>query len=46
MPGRGAADVAGADQQPVARDLGVRRILTQGAQEQRRHPQQHVDLPE
>jgi hypothetical protein len=29
----------------VARDLRVRRVLAQGAQEQRRHPQQHVYLP-
>ena len=31
---RGTADVAGADEQPVARHLGVGRVLAQGAQEQ------------
>ena len=41
--GRGAADVAGADQQPVARHLGVRRVLAQGAHEQARHPQDHAE---
>jgi hypothetical protein len=41
--GRGAADVTGADEQPVARDLGVHRILTQGAQEQGGHTD-HGDL--
>jgi hypothetical protein len=28
----------------VARDLGVRGVLTQGPHEQRRHPQQHRGL--
>ena len=36
---RGAADVAGADQQPVARDLGVGRVVAQRAHEEARHPQ-------
>ena len=40
--GRGPPDVAGADEQPVARDLGVGRVVTQGPQEQGRHPQQHA----
>ncbi len=35
--GRGAADVAGADQQAVARDLGVVGVVAQGAHEQGRH---------
>ena len=39
---RGAADVAGADQQPVARDLRVGGILSEGAQEQGRHPHDHA----
>ena len=34
-PGGGAADVARAHQQPVAGDLGVGRVLPQGADEQR-----------
>ena len=36
-----APDVAGPDQQPVARDLGVRRILAKSADEQGRHPGDH-----
>ena len=40
--GRGPPDVAGAHQQPVARHLGVRRVLPQGAHEQARHPQDHA----
>ena len=40
--GRGPADVAGADEQPVARHLGVRRVLAQGPHEQGRHPQNHA----
>ena len=39
--GRRAADVAGADEQPVARHLGVRRVLAQGPYEQARHPHDH-----
>jgi formaldehyde-activating enzyme involved in methanogenesis len=42
--GRDATNVARADQEPVARHLGVGRVLTQGAQEQRRHAEQHGDL--
>ena len=33
-PGRLTADVPGAHEQPVAGDLGVGRVLTQGADEQ------------
>src|SRR5206468_2774394 len=40
-----AADVPGTNQQPVARHLGVRRILAQRAQEQRRHPGDHGSTP-
>ena len=36
--GGGAADVAGPDEQPVARHLGVRGVLSQGPHEQARHP--------
>ena len=43
--GRGAADVAGPHQQPVARHLGVGRVLAQGPQEQRRHPQHPGRIP-
>ena len=39
--GGGASDVAGADEEPVARDLRVGRVLAEGPQEQRRHAQQH-----
>ena len=35
----GAADVAGPDEQPVARHLGVGRVVAEGSQEQRRHPE-------
>jgi hypothetical protein len=38
---RDPADVSGPYQQLVAGHLGVRRILAQGAQEQRRHPGDH-----
>ena len=37
---RGAADVAGADQQAVARDLGVVGVVTQRAHEQGRHAEE------
>ena len=37
-PGRDPADVSGADEQPVAVDLGIGRIVTQRAQEEGRHP--------
>ena len=43
--GGDAADVAGADEQPVARHLGVRRVLPQRAHEQARHPQDHLGVP-
>ena len=36
---RGPPDVPGPHQQPVARHLGVGGIVTQGAEEQRRHPE-------
>ena len=39
--GRGAADVAGAHEEPVARHLGVRGVLAQGADEQAGHTQDH-----
>ena len=39
--GCGAPDVARADEEPVARDLGVRGVLTQGPHEQLRHPENH-----
>ena len=39
---RGAADVAGADQQPVAGHLGVDGVLAQGADEQGGHPEDHA----
>ena len=38
-PGGGAPDVSGAHQPLVARDLGVGRVLSQGPDEQGRHPQ-------
>ena len=38
-----AADVAGADEQLVARHLGVGRVVAEGAQEQRRHPGEHPE---
>ena len=41
--GADAADVAGADEQAVARDLCVRRVLAKGSQEQGRHVQGHRD---
>ena len=41
--GCGAADVAGADQEPVARHLGVRGVVTQGAHEQAGHPEDHAE---
>jgi hypothetical protein len=41
-PRRDATDVAGADEQLVARYLRVGRVLAQGPQEQRRHPGQHL----
>ena len=41
MPGADPADVAGPDQQPVARHLGVRRVLAKGSQEQGRHAHGH-----
>ena len=39
---RAADEVAGADQQPVARHVGVGRIISKGPQEQTRHPEQHA----
>ena len=42
--GRGPPDVPGADEQFVARDLRVRRVLAKGAEEQRRHTQNHGSL--
>ncbi len=39
--GRGAADVAGAHEQPVAGDLGVDRVLTQGAEEELGEADEH-----
>ena len=39
MPGRDAAHVAGAHEQPVARHLGVGGVVAQGPQEQRRESQ-------
>ena len=39
--GGGPPDVARPDEQPVARHLGVRRVLPQRAHEQARHPQDH-----
>ena len=36
-----AADVAGPDQQPVARHLGLGGVVAQRAEEERRHSQQH-----
>ena len=41
MPGRVAADVAGPDQQPVARDLRVVGVVSERADEQARHAQDH-----
>jgi hypothetical protein len=41
----GPADVAGADEQPVARHLGVGRVLAQGAQEQGRHAEHPGKIP-
>ena len=38
-----ASDVAGADEQLVARHLRVGRVLAQGPEEQRRHPGQHPE---
>ena len=38
---RGPPDVAGPQQQPVARHLRVGRVLAQGPEEHRGHPQQH-----
>ena len=38
--GRGTADVAGADEQPVARHLGVVRVVTERAHEQGRHAEE------
>ena len=43
--GGGAADVAGAHEQPVAGDLGVGRVLAQGADEQRGQAQEHGREP-
>ncbi len=40
--GRRPADVARAHQQPVARDLGVRGVLSEGPDEQGRHPHDHA----
>jgi hypothetical protein len=37
----GAADVAGAEQQPVTRHLRLGRLLAQRLEQQGRHPQQH-----
>ena len=42
MPGRRATDVAGAHQPAVARHLGVRRVLAQGADEEFGHAGDHV----
>ena len=41
--GADPADVAGADEEAVARDLCVRRVLAKGSQEQGRHVQGHRD---
>ena len=43
--GRDPADVAAAHQELVARDLGVRRVLAQGPEEQRRHTPDHGSAP-
>ena len=43
--GRRAADVAGAHEQPVARDLGVGRVLAQRAEEERGEAQKHDSEP-
>ena len=42
MPGPDPADVAGPDQQPMARHLGVGRVVAQGPQEEGRHSQHPV----
>ena len=39
--GGGATDVAGPQQQPVARHLGVGRVLSEGAEEEGRHAENH-----
>jgi hypothetical protein len=39
---RGAADITGAQQQPMARHLRVRRLLAQRSEQQGGHSQQHA----
>ena len=41
MPGACAADVAGAHEQPVARDLGVGRVFAERAEEEVRETGDH-----
>jgi hypothetical protein len=43
--GAHAPDVAGPHEQLVARDLGVRRVLAKGSQEQGRHAHGHGEAP-
>ena len=40
--GRGTPDVPAADEQAVARHLGVRRVLSKGPEEEGRHSLQHA----
>ena len=41
MPGAGAADVAGAHEQAMARDLGVGRVFAERAEEEVRETGDH-----